>query len=117
MSRTRWIQGKDGKLVRAEDYYAEPLAPLVYGDIDPYQSTIDGSLITSRSKHREHLRAHGCFEVGNEVAALVRPERADIDPVHRKELIIAQVQALGGHEAFKAAVKRDIDFVKWNSNK
>ena len=41
-------------------------APQVIADIDPYISQIDGSLITSRSKHREHLQAHGCVEVGNE---------------------------------------------------
>ena len=41
-------------------------APQVIKDIDPYVSMIDGSLITSRSQHREHLRAHGCIEVGNE---------------------------------------------------
>ena len=41
-------------------------APRVIADIDPYISQIDGSLITSRSKHREHLQAHGCVEVGNE---------------------------------------------------
>lgn len=39
---------------------------LVMPDIAPYVSTIDGSVITSRSRHREHLRAHGCIEVGNE---------------------------------------------------
>lgn len=41
-------------------------APQVLNDIDPYISQIDGSLITSRSQHREHLKAHGCIEVGNE---------------------------------------------------
>ena len=41
-------------------------APMVMPDIAPYKSTIDGSEITSRSRHREHLRAHGCIEVGNE---------------------------------------------------
>ena len=41
-------------------------APQVIKDIDPYISQIDGSLITSRSQHREHLRANGCIEVGNE---------------------------------------------------
>lgn len=35
-------------------------------DIQPYKSMIDGSMITSRSKHREHLKQHGCIEVGNE---------------------------------------------------
>ena len=41
-------------------------APQVIKDIDPYISQIDGSLITSRSQHRDHLREHGCVEVGNE---------------------------------------------------
>lgn len=39
---------------------------LIMPDIQPYRSTIDGSLIKSRSHHREHLREHGCIEVGNE---------------------------------------------------
>lgn len=38
----------------------------VMSDIEPYKSVIDGSVISSRSRHREHLRAHGCIEVGNE---------------------------------------------------
>ena len=41
-------------------------APIVMPDIAPYRSMIDGSLIGSRSTHREHLRAHDCIEVGNE---------------------------------------------------
>jgi hypothetical protein len=35
-------------------------------DIAPYKSMIDGRMITSRSQHRLHLKAHGCVEVGNE---------------------------------------------------
>lgn len=41
-------------------------APSILPDIQPYQSMIDGSIITSRSHHRTHLRDHGCIEVGNE---------------------------------------------------
>lgn len=41
-------------------------APMVMPDIQPYRSTIDGSLIESRSTHRAHLREHNCIEVGNE---------------------------------------------------
>ena len=41
-------------------------APMVMGDIQPYISQIDGSLINSRSRHREHLKEHKCIEVGNE---------------------------------------------------
>lgn len=41
-------------------------APMYAPDIQPYQSMIDGSWITSRSHHRTHLRDHGCIEIGNE---------------------------------------------------
>jgi hypothetical protein len=39
---------------------------MVMPDIQPYKSMIDGSMITSRSVHRDHLRQHNCIEVGNE---------------------------------------------------
>jgi len=35
-------------------------------DIQPYQSMATGEMITSRSKHKEHLRDHGLVEIGNE---------------------------------------------------
>lgn len=66
MARRRFVQ-IDGELVEVgDDYVREPIAPMIYGDIQPYRSAIDGSLIGSRSTHREHLKAHGCIEVGNE---------------------------------------------------
>jgi len=40
--------------------------PQVIRDIGPYKSMIDGSIIDGRRRHRDHLRAHGCIEVGNE---------------------------------------------------
>lgn len=40
--------------------------PMIMSDIQPYRSMIDGRMITSRSEHRQHLREHGCFELGNE---------------------------------------------------
>lgn len=52
------------------DYVPEPRSALVMPDIQPYKSMIDGSEITSRSRHREHLRAHGCIEIGNETKYL-----------------------------------------------
>lgn len=39
----------------------------VMPDIQPYRSMADGTLIESRSKHREHLKRHHCIEVGNEM--------------------------------------------------
>lgn len=41
-------------------------APMFIRDIGEYTSPLDGSRITSRSQHREHMRSHGVIEVGNE---------------------------------------------------
>lgn len=41
-------------------------APMVIRDIGEYVSTLDGQHITSRSQHRDHMRAHDVVEVGNE---------------------------------------------------
>lgn len=83
----------------------------VMPDIEPYVSMIDGSLITSRSKHREHLRQHNCFEVGNEIKPQPLP---DVSPQKRHELLRAQVDAVR-HEDWKRMVKRDLDRIRWNS--
>lgn len=73
--RGRWIWDKDKhELVPYEEYVApvESNAPMVIPDIQPYKSMIDGSMITSRSQHRSHLKAHGCIEIGNETKYLQR---------------------------------------------
>jgi putative FmdB family regulatory protein len=62
------------------------VAPQVAADIQPYRSVIDGSLISSRSKHREHLKAHGCVEVGNEK---LPPPKKPKAPPGAKEAVIA----------------------------
>jgi len=41
-------------------------APYVVADIQPYKSMATGEMITSRSKHKQHLRDHGLVEIGNE---------------------------------------------------
>lgn len=38
----------------------------VIPDIEPYRSMITGERIRGRAHHREHLRQHGCIEIGNE---------------------------------------------------
>ena len=90
--------------------------PIIQGDIQPYQSMIDGTLITSRSKHREHLKVHGCVEVGNDTKDMLKSydNVPDVSPQKRRELIRAQFDAMS-HAEFKRAVKRDIDRIKWNS--
>jgi len=82
MTRRSWIY-INGEAIEKGDYTPESAAHYVMNDIQPYQSMIDGSMITSRSRHREHLQAHGCIEVGNEkmenrAPALVQSQRRDI---------------------------------------
>ena len=89
--------------------------PEIMPDIAPYRSMIDGSEIRSRSQHREHLRAHGYEELGNDSSLNGGPKPLpDVNPQGRKELIRAQIDALN-HAEFKRAIRRDIERVKWNS--
>ena len=54
----------------------------IQDDIKPYESMIDGSMISSRSKHKSHLKQHGCVEVGNETMEdkkqVIRDTRRDV---------------------------------------
>ena len=82
MTKRSWIY-INGEAIEKSDYTPESAAHYVMNDIQPYQSMIDGSMITSRSRHREHLQAHGCIEVGNEkmenrAPAPVQSQRRDI---------------------------------------
>lgn len=67
--RSRWVQ-VNGELVPADQVGAAPEVHHVIGDIAPYQSMVTGEMITSRSRHREHLRQHRLIEVGNETKHL-----------------------------------------------
>lgn len=90
----------------------------IVGEIQPYKSMITGEMIDSRAKHREHLKRHGCVELGNEpLKALEKPYQGipDVNPERRKELIRSQIDRLT-HREFKDAIKRDVDNVKWKTN-
>lgn len=39
---------------------------MVMRDIGEYTSTLDGTRVTTRSQHRDHMRRHDVIEVGNE---------------------------------------------------
>jgi len=54
-------------------------APFVQTDIQPYKSMVDGSMITSKSQHRSHLKQHGMVEIGNEVKAHMTKEKPKVD--------------------------------------
>lgn len=59
----------------------------VIKDCDPFISMIDGSIIHSKSHYREHLRQHGCIEVGND-SSLTKTRKPLVSPPGLKETII-----------------------------
>jgi hypothetical protein len=72
--RERYIM-RDGELVEVNanaPRARRPVAPAILGDLRPYRSVITGEVIEGRRAHREHLKVHGCHEVGNEEPAPVR---------------------------------------------
>jgi len=46
----------------------------VVKDIEPYRSVITREVIGGRKQHRDHLKAHGCIEVGNDFGKPKQPE-------------------------------------------
>lgn len=91
MSRQRWIWDRGlNTFVPAAEFYARKYegmasshlpAPLLIRDTEPYRSVITGEMIQGRRQHRDHLKAHGCIEVGNEY---VPPKpMPDLPPVAR----------------------------------
>ena len=52
----------------------------IIADIKPYKSMVTGEIIHSRTKHRNHLKDHGCIEVGNETKYVSKqPEHKRVD--------------------------------------
>lgn len=104
----------DGVLYEKGTEPYERVAPDVMPDIKPYKSMVDGSVIGSRSTHREHLKTHGYEEVGKD-PSLFRPQAIpDVSPQKRKELIRSQIASLTNRQ-FEDMHKRAIDNWKWNS--
>ena len=107
MSRTRTIfdshgpkaEYRDDELVWARgDYNPDPQTGIqVIRDIEPYKSMADGSMITSRSQHRDHLRRHNCIEIGNE-----KMESRPAPPtVSRREVLHRQLGDMSDRQANK----------------
>lgn len=71
MARKSYVQIKtedgDYKLVPKDevDKYRRRSAEIM-PDIEPFKSPIDGTIISSRSKYRDHMKRHGVIDVGNE---------------------------------------------------
>ena len=60
---------------KAKQSMTKRQAPMIQSDIQGYVSQIDGSWIDSKSKHRNHLKQHGCIEVGNEKMSNATPKQ------------------------------------------
>ena len=72
------------------------VAPMVAADIQPYRSMIDGTWITSRSQHRDHLREHRCVELGNDVPKDIKPRPLTAPPGLKETIIGVANEKLRG---------------------
>lgn len=80
--RTRYVW-RDGEMIEIAVAHPGAEAKIqVMPDIGGYKSMADGSWISSRSQHREHLKRHNCFEVGNEM-----PEPRKAPTINREQRI------------------------------
>lgn len=90
MKRRYVYDAAHDKMIEVE-HYSPPLVdkPVhhIMKDIAPYKSMITGETITSRSRHREHLKAHGCVEVGDQVDYMVKNIRRPEPPPGLHEAI------------------------------
>lgn len=113
--RRRYVQ-INGELIEVGDAPVRSRTEIVPDFDKPYKSMITGEMITSRAKHREHLRRHGFFEVGNDKSLTKqRTSFPDAAPQQRKELLIAQVDAMT-HKQWKEAGRRDLERLRWQTN-
>lgn len=114
--RRRYVYDKAGNAIEVTD--GRVTVHHIIGEIDPYRSTVDGSVIDSRTKHREHLKRHGMREIDPSEVSNDRLRSykglPDVAPQQRKEIIRAQIDAIP-HDDFKKMLKRDIDNARWNS--
>lgn len=77
MSRYLWRNGEWVELDLSAPL-PKPVAPMIMRDVEPYRSVITREVIGGRAQHREHLKAHGCIEIGNEMPT---PYRTPLPPV------------------------------------
>lgn len=70
--------------------------PQVVVDIEPYKSVVTGETISGRRQHRDHLRAHGLVEVGNEKHGGASPslDQSWVRPALRQEYNRMKLQGI-----------------------
>jgi hypothetical protein len=117
MSRSRILYDRHGKFAEYENDElvwvrpdrsagdAQEPSPQVIRDLEPYQSMIDGSMIDGRKRHRDHLKAHGCVEIGNDTTHATRPAAK---PASHKKLLSQMLGDVSERE-LQHMVKREIE--------
>lgn len=91
---------RKGKFVPIEE--AEPLiqvfgrGPAVHSDcMPPTKHMCDGKIYESKAHFREVTRAHGCIEVGNESAHMLKPRKpVTLSRAKRREDIKRAISSL-----------------------
>jgi hypothetical protein len=91
--RSSWVwDDKLKKLVPKDEYYASRQSNdagyYVMGDIQPYQSMATGQMVEGRRQHREHMKANGLVELGNDIP---KPRPVEDRSDRRKETIARAV--------------------------
>lgn len=108
MTRSRTIYDRHGRKAEFENdklVWVRPGAldddgnegPQVVRDIEPYRSMIDGSVIDGRKRHRDHLRAHRCVEVGNDTSHMAR-KPMEVSGPSRKETLHRMLGDVGDRD-------------------
>ena len=96
--KRRYVYDRLGNPVEVENrlYVVKPFE--ILRDISPYRSMVTGEIISSRSRHREHLKEHNLLEVGNEVNYMVKNIRRPEPPPGLHDAIM---RAAVKHGVFK----------------
>jgi hypothetical protein len=96
---------ENGVLTYLDPVYSAPnrsdtvKAPMVMRDIGEYTSPLDGSVITSRSAHRDHIRRHDVVEVGNDFVKTVEaPQTVDRELGEAIKRRLEEVEAMPQRE-------------------
>jgi hypothetical protein len=78
------------------DDYMHQVSAYLLPDKGAYVSPLDGSYITSRSTHVEHMRRHGVIEAGDMPMPTQQKNRDVHRPVSGRD-IAESIKRLGGH--------------------
>ena len=93
MNRGKFTIDKDtGKLVPYEPPRRYQAHEVMTDEMEPLESMVDGSMWTSKHRYREHLRANGMIEKGNDKGEYKRQHFTETDAYQRNLRRVAEEQ-------------------------